>query len=288
MKTPKKILTSLFLLGATTTSYAALVVNETFDYPGSGEVSVVPSPWEDGTSNVVYRADVTAGWSGDSDYTLSGAGGSLHTKGLSNYRGGQLDLGTSLTGTFWTSVLIRTDAAASSEAGALVAFENGSYFYSNFDGFAFGINGNGNLMTASNSGSSTAEDIGVGLPSGFGLYIAKITVNGGGANDAIDLWAFGSGDSFGQTEASLGSTVFSSSSIQYGDSISDVWLGGQFENGGVSSAPSYFDNLRISDQSGNTGLAEVLSGSVIPEPSSILLLSMGLLLAVGSSFRTKR
>lgn len=277
MKNHKSISTSSMLVLACMSIQSlqgALVVNDAFDY-GASDVSdmtgIGGSSWEDGTGNVTYDANTTASWAGDSDYTLAGAGGSLDTRVFAGYRGAQLDLGTALTGTFWTSVLIQETTDSSASAGAVMAFENGDYSLSGFDGFAFGINGDGNLMTAANSGSASSEESpAVALPSGFGLYIAKITVNAGGANDAIDLWAFDSTDTFGQTEASLGATIYSSTSVQYGDSITDVWLGGRYSD--LVAGDANFDNLRISDLSGDNGLQEVLTGTAIPEPSSYALI----------------
>ena len=264
---------SLTLLAAGA-AQAALLLNDPI--PSS---TAYDTDWSDGTSNVGYNS-ATASWSGDPDYVLDGAGGLVRANSYNAWRGAQRDWGTAVSGQIWVSVLMDERTAAASDAGIVLALENGGYSSSGFDGFAFGISGNGNLMT-SQSGAAPAEVSGpISIPAsgGWTLFVAKITVNGGGANDTIDLWAFDSTSSFGQTEASLGTKLWSSAAVQYGDDVQDVWVGGHRNASGVSGAGD-FDNVRVSDAAGNTGLAEVLT--TVPEPATLTLLGAGGLLAMG-------
>lgn len=267
------------LIASAASSHAALVVNDNFDYGGTN-LEFGYGSWQDGTSQARYVSGTTASWGGDSNYALNGAGGSFNAfmfGSSTTYRGAQLDLESALSGTFWLSVMIREEIAPDDDSGAVVAFNQGAYSGTSGwgPGDAFALNGNGNLATTTGSGISLSEEAGpIGLPAGWGLYIAKITVGVG--DDSIDLWAFDTSDSFGTTEASLGAAKFSSGTVQYGDTITSIWLGvGAGSPGSTSHA--YFDNLRISDLSGDDGLQEVLSGVVIPEPGTLGLMLSALL-----------
>lgn len=262
------------VLLAITSSHAALVVNDTFDYGGSNLESGYGS-WEDTTGQQDYIAGVTASWSGDSDYALNGAGGSAQNQiyGSQTYnRGAQLDFGTALSGTFWMSILIQDTISSSANAGAVVGFENGSYSNANFDQFGFSKNGNGNLATTVPGSGSLSEFSGpVALPAGWGLYVAKLTVGAG--DDSISLWSFDDTDSFGSTEASLGGVTYSSITLDLGSDIQAIWLGGFGGDSGSGSGLAQFDNLRVSNLSGDNGLQEVLTGVAIPEPSTYAMLA---------------
>ncbi|MGC9453160.1 MAG: hypothetical protein ACP5I4_17140, partial [Oceanipulchritudo sp.] len=265
----KTIASTILLLVATSGLHATLLVNDPI--PTSTDYD---TDWSDSTSNVGYNSG-TASWSGDSDYTLSGAGGMIRANSFNTWRGVQLDFGSPLSGQFWFSILMDENSSAGTDSGIAFALENGGYSISSFDGFGVGISGNGNLMT-SQSAAAPAEVAGpVAVPQsgGWTLFVAKITVNGGGANDSIDLWAFDNTSSFGLTEVSLGSAIFTSSTVQYGDDVQDIWVGGRI---GTGSGAGDFDNIRISDLSGDQGLQEVMTGVAVPEPSTYAML-MGLL-----------
>lgn len=196
-------------------------------------------------------------------------------------RGMQLDLGTTLTGTFWLSAFLRNGQTAA-DGVAMIGFENGGSSNSSVDFDGFGIRNGGNLATTTGTGTFTDRGSIVGSTTGYKLFVAKMTVNGGGGSDSLSLWVFDGSSSFGQTEASLGTATFASTTMQFGDSIGDVWFGSTRATGSAASA--YLDNLRISDLSTDNGLKEVLTGAPIPEPASL----GGLALATTALVRRRR
>lgn len=272
-RTPKTLIAGTLLLAGSLSLTATLLVNDPFAY-GAADLASGYGSWQDSTNNVGYNGDAgNSSWAGDIDYEHDTSGGYLAVGVSNTYRGAQLDFGTAVSGEFWISVLAQ-ERSSSGESGIMVSLENGAYSIGTFDGFGFGINGAGNLWTVANSASGAPTEVAgpVTLSSGWNLFVAKITVNGSGADDSISLWAFDTASSFGTTEASLGSALFTSSTIQYGDSVQDVWLGGW--DGGPSGAGD-FDTFRLSDLAGDAGLQEVLS---VPEPSTYaLLLGLGVL-----------
>jgi hypothetical protein len=268
------MMNKLFIVcvGSLSFVHAGLLVND--NIPSSTHYD---TEWSDGTSNVGYNS-ASSNWTGDSDYVLNGAGGVIRASSFNTYRGAQLDWGTAVSGEIWLSVLMDENTGNSSDSGIILALENGGYSNSGFDGFGFGISGNGNLFTAqAGAPSEVAGPVNVPQSGGWTLFVAKITVNGGGADDAIELWAFDNTSSFGLTEASLGSSIFSSTTVQYGDSVQDVWVGGR---DGTQSGAGDFDNIRISDAGGDNGVYEVMTATAIPEPSSIALMGLALAGAV--------
>lgn len=256
--------------------HANLILNDSFNYGGSN-LETGYGAWEDGTGNLDYFSSTGATWTGDSDYVASNEGGHLNIRtSAAAGRGGQIDLGQSLTGEFWLSVRINNGYASGSDTTApfsslLVAFEDGDYA---FDDFAYGIGPNFNdTLAQSVADGAPSELSGVTPTQGtWGLYILQVNVNAVG-DDSISVWVFDddAADIGDGTVAGLGAATFSSSTISLGASVGDVWLGGI--GGGVGTSGG-FDDLRLSDLSGNSGLQEVLTGvASIPEPSTYAALA---------------
>lgn len=264
-----------------------LLVNDSFSYGGSDIESGYGS-WQDGTGNVDYEsASDASSWSGDSDYTLGAPTGNLKVSSSNTWRGAQLDFAES-AGEIWVSGLMLEKTNAVTDAGVLLGFGNNtSYSISSFQGFGFGLSGNRNLMISTDA-AVPAEVSGPVAVAGadYALFVAKLTVNGGGADDSISIWSFpnSAGDVFGLTEASLGTAIYTSSSVQFCNSITGVWFGG-YDNG-PDSGVGNLDNLRISNASGDNGVNEVLTGVAIPEPSTLLL--VGVALGAAVLFRRRR
>lgn len=246
---------------------AVLLVDEPFDY-GSSDLQSGYGSWSDGTSNARYEGNSgNSSWTGDSDYVADNAGGYFAVNSFNSWRGAQLDFGTALSGEFWVSVLMNEQTTGLSGIG--LALEMGGYDIADFDGFLFGASGNQNLAGAQNGGALFETAPPTAVSGSWGLFVAKITINVA-ADDSISLWSFDSTDSFGLTEASLGVADFTSNTVDYGDSVTDVWIGG-YDSGAPSGAGS-LDNVRISDLAGDSGLFEVLQGEAIPEPSMLGML----------------
>ncbi|MCD8481262.1 MAG: PEP-CTERM sorting domain-containing protein [Verrucomicrobia bacterium] len=98
------------------------------------------------------------------------------------------------------------------------------------------------------------------------LILANITINPAAA-DSISLWLFTSMDNVPGSVASLGMPVVSTSMVDWGDSVSNVWVGGyRGPEGGSGISTNDIDALRISSAGGDAGLQQVLTA--IPEPST--------------------
>jgi hypothetical protein len=253
---------------AATSAQAALVINDNFNY-GASDLASSYGSWSDGSSNIRYEAtsnNITS-WSGDADYVFGVAGGNLEVNSSNTWRGAQLSLASGATGELWVSALMQERTNAATDAGVALGFDSdGGYSNSGFSGFGFGISGSGNLMTSQSAAAPAEVAPTTPLPSGYGLYIAKLTVNAGGADDSISIWGFDTAASFGTTEISLGTPVYTASNIQIGDSLTGVWFGG-YDNGPIGGSGN-LDNLRLSNLAGDFGLQEVLTGAAVPEPST--------------------
>jgi hypothetical protein len=105
--------------------------------------------------------------------------------------------------------------------------------------------------------------------------VAKVTINSGGADD-LKLWLLRAEDTFGATEISLGTPDFIINYADWGNSVTNIWLGRDMN------AAGRFDALRISTLSGDSGLVEVLG---IPEPAALMLVLVGL---AGAALVTRR
>lgn len=271
----KSLILLLFLSALALPVNAGLIVSDSFDYGGSDLESGYGS-WQDGTGNMDYESsNDPSSWSGDADYVFGGASGNLKVGSFADWRGAQLDFANALSGEVWVSALMLERTNAVTDAGVLLAFDNNNaYSFSSFQGFGFGLSGNRNLMTSTDAAAPSEVSGPVAVAgSGYALFVAKLTVNGGGADDSISVWSFPSaaGDVFGLTEASLGVASYTSSTVQFGDSITGVWFGG-YDNG-PDAGNGNLDNLRISDAAGDDGVQEVLSGVAVPEPSTYALLA---------------
>ncbi|MCD8481263.1 MAG: PEP-CTERM sorting domain-containing protein [Verrucomicrobia bacterium] len=271
-------------------SPGTLIMQEYFNYGGSNLAGVNPSnssnsanygTWSDGTNNVGYNtADGPTAFGGmGSAYVINDtfnptAGGGILRTGVSaaGWRGVQSPIGATLSGNFWVSVLVNpTNLSYSLGASAVVAFNSSAYNSQNTNGPGFGFHtADGSLPNLSifntTSNSTVAQSTGTYALNNWYLILASITINADG-NDSISLWAFSIDDVVPGTVAELGVPVTSSSDIDWGDSISNVWLGGaRGSNGGSGNANSDIDALRISSAGGDAGLQQVLTA--IPEPST--------------------
>mgnify|MGYP000032391406 CR=1 FL=1 len=264
-------------------THAALLVEEYFNY-GTSDLDSGYGSWNDSTSRVKYSAGVNlelSPWPSGYDPGSNAGTGSLGlVSGTGTPRGAQLDFTTTeVTGEFWISYLVRTDANAANET-VITSLNNALYSNGspNSDGFGLGYDSSNlgirpvffDSSTATNTFGGTAN-----LASNTAyLLIAKVVVNtGSGDDDHLTLWVKAAGDnSFGPTEASLGTSDLSTTAASFGTTagVKNIWVGRYTTavNGNV-------DALRISNQGGDAGLAEVLG--VIPEPSSLSLLATGLL-----------
>lgn len=136
-----------------------------------------------------------------------------------------------------------------------------------------------------NTFSSTGSDDSFAVDTTY-LMVAKLTINGSGADDSVDMWMLKEGDSFTTTEAGLGAADLSLSTADFGDGLSNIWLGRgdrDLDNATTTSA-GFIDDVRISNLSGDMGLQEVLA---IPEPGSLTLVGFaGIALLVLRRFRS--
>jgi hypothetical protein len=244
---------------------AAMVINDNFQY-GTSDIADNYGNWVDGSSNVIYESSVDSSWVGDTDYAFVGSEGSLYafTFGSGSTRGGTNSLGQNLTGEIWFSALIREATTTGAQSGSILRFEE-----SGTTGDGIGMNGGNNLVTYQVS-SNSYIDSSIGLSTEtWLLWVGKLTINSD-APDSISVWVFDSTSNFGQTEASLGSATYSNSTMDFGDSVGEVFFGGY--NGNPDADPdSYLGSIRISDAAGDIGVQEALTGVAVPEPSTFAL-----------------
>lgn len=270
-----------------------IFLSEYFDYGPTNVVGNVASPpfggipFTSNTNTMSYLGSANA--ANNAAFTGTGyilqpenlSTGSMQASPSSNNqtRGIQRPLPSALSGEFWMSVLLRPGAALdTNDETLIIAFNSINYNNANPGGFGFGLgysdgairtavlDTNGSLLSTANDSyaPSTAS-------TGFVLMIARVIVNTA-AFDSIDLWTFANDANVPTTVAGLGTPTLSNSVVDWGDSISNFWLGARRVNGGGSGGNGQFDAIRISNLSGDDGFTQML----IPEPATIALLGVGI------------
>ncbi len=258
------------------TAGAGMLLDEYYDYGGSNLDSGYGA-WQDGTGRVGYVANQNLGFA-NAAYDEGGntnTGAHQASSGPGDLRGAQLAVSAEQAGAFWVSALVRMTADLDENDAAFITFNTSdSYGYAapGGDGIGIGVaDPSGNLAPA-------IYDNGTGSPV-FGadttfaantayLLLAELSIGPG--DDTIDLWLLKEGDTFGPTKASLGPADLSISDANLNDGLKNIWVGRYPSNGTI------IDAIRISDSAGNAGLAQVL----VPEPTSIILLTLGGMLCV--------
>lgn len=245
----------------------SLVFQENFDY-GSSNFDNGYGAWSDTTNNVQYNTlnlalanpNYTAG-----DNTAST--GSIQFSGSGTPRGAQVQIDPAgLTGQFWMSYLIRTNADALGEYVITALHSTATYSNASPVGDSFGVGWDGSarrVVFRDQSANTVVFSTGLSLASNeVGLLIAKVTINAS-ADDSVSLWLMNASSSFGLTEASLGTPALTVNTADWGDSVSQLWAG-KFS----TSITGNLDAIRISDAAGDAGLAEVIA---VPEPGVLAL-----------------
>lgn len=284
------LLIAAMLLSPATAAHAALVLNENFDY-GSSNLEIGYGAWEDTTNRARYTADTNLTFAHASyanDPNNAGTGAFLGTS-ASDDKGAQLQFVTgSPTGQYWISFLMSVSGTAGNP-GESATMNLTTLDYLQFraetgsDGVGMGPPAAGGLAPAfydwsatgtvlggnqenksGNPGSSFSSDTAFAESTAY-LAIVKVTVGPG--NDSLDYWLMKTSDTFGLTEASLGTADFSKTDAQLGEFYKSIFLSG------ADGFAAYYDQLRISNSAGDAGLTEVLT--TIPEPGSLALLAIG-------------
>ena len=248
----------------------ALLVEEYFPY-GDTELGSGYGDWSDGTQRVGYLPDnlpfanaafVAPGNTDDTgSLALSAGAGSPRGVGLSFSD-------TALAGELWLSALVRMDASAGEGRRIVLTPNDESYSYGGPDDDQVGIgyDAAGKLAAIHRDQSAGTTAFGADALAAGDVYllIAKMVIGAG--DDALDLWLLGANDSFGATVASLGAPDISTAAGDWGDGVSNLWVGRVDE-----STYGRVDAIRLSDATGDTGVGEV----VIPEPATVSLLLAG-------------
>jgi hypothetical protein len=276
MKTIHVLTTLILITGLSMSARAAFVLLDNMDY-GASNVGTGVGDWVDGSNRLQYVGGTNVNYTGGSyandPGNTAGTSGSLERNDNIDDRFFTRDYSDAgLTGEVWMSSLIRFDGGAGDLAGEVAGISLNSTGGLNLAGDLLGVGFDGtnyrpvwydDSTTTSNYASSTIS-AGSTL-----LLVTKFNIVGAG-DDSFSMWLFGSGDSPGLTEASLGTAHLSSSTADFGSSLDHIQVGG------VQGMLSYYDQIRISDLSGDSGLQEVMTGTAIPEPSSLMLILVGL------------
>ncbi len=263
------------LCGALAISATAqtIVLTEYFNY-GDTNLDNGYGSWADTTNNITYSITDGPTSFGASGYQIDGtmnpnSGGGILSMSVTgtNVRGVQLAIpGGALSGEFWVSFLISPDySTANVDRYSLFAFNSNTYNISNPQGPAFGLTNHTvdgrEFVITNNTGTSVNTSGGVWADSNtWRLVLARVTVNAS-ANDLIDIWTYANADPVPTTVSSLGAAQLSYSTVEWGDSVSNIWLGTRGSN-------ARYDAIRISSGDGDVGLTEVLTGVPVPEPST--------------------
>jgi len=251
------------------------IIDEAFDY-GSSDAQSNYGEWSDSSNNVRYESGDNGNWSGDGDYVDPDLGGSLRSSvtPTDDARGAQLAFDSSLTGELWLSALIRDDssrtAGTETNFGTYLGFDNdGSYSIAAPNLQGFGINGLNNLLITT---GDNLTDTGIALSDEtWLLFVAQVTVNAS-ADDSLQLWVFDSTSEFGTDVASLGTPTYTSSTMDFGDEVLAIW-GGARKASDDTIARGYIDNIRISIDPGDSGVAAVIAA--VPEPGTVTMVIVG-------------
>ncbi len=275
------------VLTALSSANGALVLNDSFDY-GDADIPDGVGSWSDASNNVRYENSISSVFTG-TGYVHTGEGGSIEVNTSSN-RGMQSSLGGALSGEFWVSGMTRNSSTTpvNARSGSVLAFNNNNpYSATSATGMGFGVGLNGDLSGSGDrevgiwDGSVyTSVTTGAAVPTGaWRLFVTRMSVNTG--NDSMDIWYFASNAVVPTTVAGLGIADLSASgSDLFGDSVSNIWAGAGNPATDGSSVINW-DDIRVSDLSGQNGLSEVLTGTAVPEPSTTMMLFCGLGAIVG-------
>ena len=173
------------------------------------------------------------------------------------------------TGTLWASFMIQGTTAATTGLGAAIGFFGINAPTASTAGITVGSVGSSASYRVANRGLDTSGGGTVLTSATFAgtqsFMVAKITIDtNAGANETISLWI--NPTNFNGTEGSLGAAAIS----------------GSLSNLGISSISSIaFGSNYVSTVNPVLGLDEIRLGttltSVIPEPSSAMLGSLGML-----------
>jgi hypothetical protein len=297
-----RFITSLALiLGLGSSLQAQIIFAENFDYDGTlsnGENIANAAAWTGGTNNVRYRDSSQAGqlsFTG-TGYVPTHAGGYLWS-GNSNstdYRGVNAALGQTLDGEFWISAFVNPfNISGSYGATTMFALNTGSTSNCSPAGPGFGIYYDGSIANGGSESLNLAFFTGAGSGgvgatgpaiTGNQWYLFVARVNIGVGNDQIDVWTFTADANIPTTVAGLGASTISSSSLDWGDSINTINVGGQrFAGEGISGGKdAYWDDIRVTNLSGDAGLEAV----IVPEPATYAIL-LGVL-ALGAVLLRRR
>ncbi|MCA9247495.1 MAG: PEP-CTERM sorting domain-containing protein [Planctomycetales bacterium] len=181
------------------------------------------------------------------------------------FRGSNRDLAAGLSGSVWFSALVRNNA---STANSGIQFNNPSS-PNNYDPDDWHIDLDGDTLDVRYNGTTT-NDVVTGLTVGdTHLILGRWSVGAG--NDTLEVWV---------DPAPIGmlpAADYTNSSADLGVSITSVGLF-TYGTGGAN-----FDALRLSN--GASALFDVSGAIAIPEPSTALLLGVGL---VGLVVRRRR
>jgi hypothetical protein len=273
------------------TAKASLIFEEYFDYDeilaNNSNISGAPG-WVGGTNNVRYR---NSSQSGQLNFTGTGyvpthAGGYLES-GNSNstdWRGSNASLGEAISGEIWITTFFNATGMTMT-SGAIAYFGLNTNITSNasnggFPGFGAYYDGTddfGGTQTLSLAlfDGSTPVALGPTISSNqWYLIIARINILAA-SDDQIDLWLYTANENIPTTVAGLGTADLSSSTLDWGDSINTIQIGGQRIPGGSGGKTTNWDDIRLANLGGDTGLKLVVT--LIPEPASAGLLGLAAL-----------
>lgn len=189
---------------------------------------------------------------------------------------------TSPSGEVWFSFLAQVDASANRAGMSLNAptgtpFDNPGTVYAFLNGttlnYSFGSGTAGSVVTTNALGSTA-------------LIVGRMNIVGGGGLDSISLWV--NPDLVANPNIFAYMPVYSSSSVNYLDTISTLGLVAARSDAAGPTGSGNVDNVRFSDGGGNAAQAYLdVTGTVIPEPSTLGLAALsviGLLLSQRRTF----
>lgn len=192
-------------------------------------------------------------------------------------------LSTSLGGTVWASVLMRTNGldVATDKNGAVLWFggdNNGILLGSLGVGLREGekayarYNGTNNLPLISQGGNLDSQGNVMEIDEVV-LVLTRISLNHSGTNDLAEVWF---NPDLSNGSSGLGTPKFSLDTANIlGDSINRI--GVSFQRDGSGTAFAEIDAVRVSNTAGEQGFLDV---TAIPELSTLSLLGMSLLVLV--------
>lgn len=284
----KILLSSAVIAGLAASASGQIVFQEYFDYAFSNNTNISNAPaWEGGTNNVRFVTNPGPNFTG-TGYVPTHAGGSLESgnSNATDVRTSHAPLGQALSGEFWVSTFVNaTNMTNTNGSVTVMSFSTNNTSNASYGGPGFGLYNNGtNLSFALFNGSAGAAGVATvgsaATRNQWNLLVARITINTD-ADDAISVWAFDMNANVPTTVAGLGTPVVTSSTLDIGNSINTLGVGGQsFTTTGGKTA--LWDDIRVTNLGGDAGLEAVL----IPEPSTYAVL-FGLL-ALGAVWLRRR